>query len=238
MDHTVLDLARLTAEAVPASLAQWHREHAVGDGIVVRGQWHGPLPFETIAAGAGCSVVDSVSGLGRSQWTLRRERSLPDLIGPRLRVVVVGLNPSLVAADAGVGFVGATNRFWPAAVEAGLVPVDRDPWAAFTRSAVGFTDLVKRASPRANELTTEEFHAGAARIRALVKWFAPKVVCFAGVTGYRKGFDRKAALGLQADRIGDTLVYLMLNPSGVNAHATRADLVADFRRIAALAARP
>lgn len=235
MDHTVLDLARLTAEAVPASLAQWHRDHAVGDEIVVRGHWHGPLPFETIAGGAGCSVVDAVTGLGQARWTLRRERTLPDLIGPRLRVVMVGLNPSLVAADAGVGFVGATNRFWPAALEAGLVPLDRDPWAAFTRSAVGFTDLVKRASPRANELTTEEFRAGAVRIRALVEWFAPKVVCFAGVTGYRKAFDRTAELGLQPALIGETLIYLMLNPSGANAHASRADLVADFRRLRALA---
>ena len=231
MDHTVLDLARLTAEAVPASLAQWHRDHAVGDEVIVRGHWHGPLPLETIATGAGCSVVDAVTGLGRGQWTVRRERTLPDLIGPRLRVVMVGLNPSLVAADAGVGFVGATNRFWPAAVEAGLVPLDRDPWAAFTRSAVGFTDLVKRASPRANELSADEFRAGASRIRALVEWFEPKVVCFAGVTGYRKAFDRTAQLGLQPARIGETLVYLMLNPSGANAHASRADLVADFRRL-------
>lgn len=231
MDHTVLDLARLTAEAVPASLAQWHRDHAVGDEVIVRGHWHGPLPFETIATGAGCSVVDAVTGLGRGQWTVRRERTLPDLIGPRLRVVMVGLNPSLVAADAGVGFVGATNRFWPAAVEAGLVPLDRDPWAAFTRSAVGFTDLVKRASPRANELSADEFRAGASRIRALVEWFAPTLVCFAGVTGYRKAFDRTAQLGLQPARIGETLVYLMLNPSGANAHASRADLVADFRRL-------
>ncbi len=178
-----------------------------------------------------------MSGLGRGQWTVRRERTLADLIGPRLRVLIVGLNPSLVAADAGVGFVGATNRFWPAAVEAGLVPVDRDPWAAFTRSAVGFTDLVKRASPRANELTTGEFRSGALRIRALVEWFAPQVVCFAGVTGYRKAFDRTAELGLQTERIGDTLVYLMLNPSGANAHASRADLVADFFHLRVLADR-
>lgn len=235
MDRTVLDLARLTAEAVPASLAQWHRDHAVGDEMVVRGQWHGPIPFETIVAGAGSVIVDAVTGLGRAQWTLRRERTLADLIGPRLAVLMVGLNPSVVAADAGVGFVGASNRFWPAAVEAGLVPLDRDPWAAFTRAAVGFTDLVKRASPRAGELTTAELRAGAARIRALVGWFAPKLVCFAGVTGYRAALDRTADLGLQPEPMGDALVYLMLNPSGANAHATRADLVADFRRIRELA---
>lgn len=235
MDHTVLDLSRLTPEAVPASLGQWHRDHPVGDEIIVRGQWHGPVSFDTVALGAGTTIVDQVTGLGRAQWTLRRERTLPDLIGPRLRAMIVGLNPSLVAADAGVGFAGATNRFWPAAVTAGLVPIDRDPWAAFTSAAVGFTDLVKRATPRSDELTAAEFREGAARLRSLVEWFAPKVVCFAGVTGYRKAFDRTAALGLQPDRIAATAVYLMNNPSGANAHATAADLVADFTRVRELA---
>jgi G:T/U mismatch-specific DNA glycosylase len=229
--HDDLNLARLTAEATPAALAAWHRDHGVGEELAVRGQWRGPVPFEAVALGAGTSVIATTEGLGQAQWTLRRERTLADLVGPRLRVLVVGLNPSLVAADAGVGFAGPTNRFWPAAVEAGLVPIDRDPWAAFTTAGVGFTDLVKRASPRADGLTTAEFADGAARLRGLVDWFAPKVICFAGVTGYRKAFDRKAELGLQPERIGTTLVYLMLNPSGANAHATRADLVEDFRRV-------
>ena len=235
MDRSVLDLARLTPEAVPALIAGWHRDHGVGDEFVVRGQWHGPVAFETVALGAGTTVIATTEGLGHGQWTLRRERTLADLIGPRLRVLMVGLNPSLVAADAGIGFAGATNRFWPAAIEAGLVPTDRDPWAAFTTAGIGFTDLVKRASPRADEITVAEFADGAQRLQALVEWFAPKVVCFAGVTGYRKAFDRTAELGLQPERIGSTLAYLMLNPSGANAHATRADLVEDFRRVRELA---
>lgn len=237
MDHTVLDLARLTPEAVPASLAQWHRDHAVGEEIVVRGQWHGPVEFETVALGAGTTVVDQITGLGRAQWTLRRDRTLPDLVGPRLRAVIVGLNPSVYSADRGTAFARPGNRFWPAALEAGLVPADRDPWAAFTGAGIGFTDLVKRASPRADELMADEYRDGADRLRALVEWFAPKVVCFAGVTGYRKVFDRRAALGWQADGIGESAVYLMNNPSGVNAHATAADLVGDFTRVREFADR-
>ncbi len=235
MDHTVLDLSRLTPEAVPASLGQWHRDHAVGAEIVVRGQWHGPVSFETIALGAGTTILDEVTGLGRAQWTLRRDRTLPDLIGPRLRAVIVGLNPSVYSADRGTAFARPGNRFWPAALDAGLVPLDRDPWAAFTAAGIGFTDLVKRASPRADELTIDEYRAGAERLRSLVEWFAPKVVCFAGVTGYRKVFDRTAQLGPQPNRIGETTVYLMNNPSGANAHATAADLVDDFTRVRELA---
>ena len=235
MDHTVLDLARLTPEAVPALIAGWHREHAVGDEFVVRGQWRGPVPFATVALGAGTTVIGATEGLGQAQWTLRRERTLADLIGPRLRVLVVGLNPSLVAADAGVGFAGATNRFWPAAVAAGLVPIDRDPWAAFTSARVGFTDLVKRASPRADGLTTAEFADGAARLRALVDWFGPAVVCFAGVTGYRKAIDRHAALGAQPSTFAGAAAYVMPNPSGVNTHASLAELTTHFTAVRALA---
>ncbi|NLA35661.1 MAG: hypothetical protein GX868_08220, partial [Actinobacteria bacterium] len=77
--------------------------------------------------------------------TWRRDRTLADLVGPDLRLLIVGLNPSLVAADCGVGFAGATNRFWPAAMDAGLVSVDRDPLHAFVHHGIGMSDLVKRA---------------------------------------------------------------------------------------------
>ena len=150
-----LDLARLTPEATPATLASWQRDHAVDDELAVHGRWFGPIPFETIAQGAGTEIVTSTEGLGRSEWTLRRAPTLADLVAPLLRVLVVGLNPSVVAAESGVPFGGATNRFWSAAKGGGLVLVDRNPWRAFTDAHVGFTDLVKRATPRADGLTRD-----------------------------------------------------------------------------------
>jgi TDG/mug DNA glycosylase family protein len=230
-----LDLARLTPEATPAALAQWQRSHAVGDTWRVHGRWLGPVPFESVAEGAGTRVVDATEGLGLAQWTIRREATLADLVAPRLGALVVGLNPSVAAAEAGVPFVGATNRFWPAALDAGLVPADRDPWRAFVDAHVGFTDLVKRATPRADGLTAPEFEAGAARVRAIVEWLAPKVVCFAGLTGYRRALDADAPPGLQSDPFGGALTYVMPNPSGANAHASRAELVTHLTTVRALA---
>lgn len=235
MTNDSLDLSRLTPEATPATIAEWHRAHEPGATLVVQGRWFGPVPFETVAAGAGTTIVDATSGLGRSQWTLRRERTLPDLVKPLLRVLVVGLNPSLVAADSGVPFGGASNRFWPAAVEAGLVPAERDPWAAFRDAHVGFSDLVKRATPRADELTDDEYRAGAERLAAIVGWMEPAVVCFAGLTGYRRTLDPAATEGEQTEPFAGVPAYVMPNPSGANAHATRADLVAHLRAVAGLA---
>lgn len=235
MEHPTLDLARLTPEATPAALAEWHRSHGVGEEIAVQGRWYGTVPFETIAAGAGASVVNATSGLGRAQWILRREETLPDLVAPLLRVLIVGLNPSVVAAESGIPFCGRTNRFWPAAIDAGLVPAHSDPWRAFTEAHVGFSDLVKRATPRANGLVRAEFVAGAERLREIVEWLAPRVVCFAGVTGYRRAVDSRAAIGVQDAGFGGATTYVMPNPSGSNAHATRADLMDHFERVGKLA---
>jgi TDG/mug DNA glycosylase family protein len=231
-----LDLARLTPEATPAALAQWQRSHAVGDEWRVHGRWLGPVPFDLVAEGAGTAVIAATAGLGLAQWTIRREATLADLVAPRLGALVVGLNPSVVAAEAGVPFVGASNRFWPAALDAGLVPADRDPWRAFVDAHIGFTDLVKRATPRADGLTDAEFEAGAARVRAVVEWLEPRVVCFAGVTGYRRTIDRDAPVGEQAERFGGAATYVMPNPSGANAHASRADLVAHLTAVRELGA--
>jgi TDG/mug DNA glycosylase family protein len=230
-----LDLARLTPEATPAALAQWQRAHAVGDERRVHGRWLGPVPFPAVVEGAGAELVDAVEGLGRAQWTIRRAATLADLVAPRLAVLVVGLNPSVAAAEAGVPFVGATNRFWPAAIDAGLVTVDRDPWHAFVDAHVGFTDLVKRATPRADGLTSAEYRAGTDRVRALVEWLAPAVVCFAGLTGYRTAVDPGADVGGQQERFGGATTYVMPNPSGANAHASRADLVAHLTAVRTLA---
>jgi len=115
------------------------------------------------------------------------------------------------------------------------VTVDRDAWRAFVDARVGFTDLVKRASPRADGLTTAEYAEGSARVRALVEWLGPAVVCFAGLTGYRSAVDRDAVEGEQAERFGGAPTYVMPNPSGANAHASRSDLVRHLTAVRALA---
>ena len=234
----MLELARLTPEATPAALAAWQRAHAVGDELAVHGRWYGPVAFETVAEGAGTATTASTEGLGRAEWRLQRSATLADLVAPRLRVLIIGLNPSVVAAETGVPFGGRTNRFWPAAMDAGLLSKDRDPWAAFTGSHIGFTDLVKRASARADGLTRAEYAAGAGCVRALVQWLAPTVVCFAGLAGYRAAVDRTAAIGVQSTAFGGAITYVMPNPSGANAHASRADLVAHFTRVHQLALPP
>src|SRR5205823_2405713 len=89
-----------------------------------------------------------------------RARTLPDTVGPNLRLLICGLNPSVVSADVGAGFSGPTNRFWPAAIEAGLVTRRRDPLHALVAHAVGMTDLVKRATPRAADLRADEYRVG------------------------------------------------------------------------------
>jgi TDG/mug DNA glycosylase family protein len=167
--------------------------------------------------------------------TATRDRTLPDTVGPRMRVLMCGLNPSLYAADVGVGFARPGNRFWPAAREAGLVSRDRDPWHALRAHGVGMTDLVKRATARADELTRAEFVHGMARVERLVRWLAPAVVCFVGLTGWRAAVDARASAGPQPTRLAGRPVYVMPSTSGANAHATPATLTEHFRAVRALA---
>jgi TDG/mug DNA glycosylase family protein len=146
-----------------------------------------------------------------------------------MRVLVCGLNPSLVAADAGFGYAGPTNRFWPAAVAAGLVSRPRDPDHALAADHVGMTDLVKRATPAAAAVTPDEYQAGAARVARLVEWLRPAVVLFVGLSGWRAAVDRAAAAGWQPGGFAGTPAYVMPSTSGLNAHATPAILVEHMR---------
>jgi len=154
------------------------------------------------------------------------DATLPDLVGPGLRLLLCGLNPSLHAADAGIGFVSPSNRFWPAARAAGIVTSDRDPWHAVREHGVGFTDLVKRASVGAAEVKVGEYRDGFARVARLVEWLQPGAVCFVGLAGYRAAADRKAVTGWQPRDVGGRPAYVMPNPSGLNARSTVASLAA------------
>ena len=158
-----------------------------------------------------------------------RARSLPDTVGPDMRLLVVGLNPSLHAADAGVGFARRSNRFWAAAVAADLVDRGFDPLHALVAHRIGMTDLVKRATTAASELTADEYRDGVARVRRLVEWLRPGAVVFVGLAGWRAAVDRRAVAGPQPDGFGGVPAYVMPSTSGLNASSRPADLAAHLR---------
>lgn len=165
----------------------------------------------------------------------RRARTLSDTVGPGMRLLVCGLNPSLYAADVGVAFARPGNRFWPAARRARLVSRERDPLAALREDGIGLTDLVKRATRRADELEAAEYREGLARVERLAAWLGPAAVCFVGLDGWRRAVDRRARPGPQPPQLGGRPVYLMPSTSGLNAHASLTDLTRHLRAAARLA---
>lgn len=225
------------AEQLPLALADRHREMAVGDRLRLRvGLWDAvswdAVRLGRVVEGAGFAVDEVVDRGNRGiEVAATRLRTLPDTVGAAMRVLLVGLNPSLFSADAGVGFARPGNRFWPAALASGLVTRDRDTRHALNAHGVGLTDLVKRATARADELVPAEYRSGAERVEALVEWLAPGCVCFVGLSGYRIAIDRAAKTGWQPVVFGGRPVYVMPNPSGINAHATPAVLVDHLRAL-------
>ncbi len=131
--------------------------------------WWEPEPLADLLHGAGFDVEDLTVTDRTIKVEAARARTLPDVVGPGMRLLVCGLNPSLYAADAGVGYARPGNRFWPGALAAGIVSADRDPWHALDHHGVGFTDLVKRASVGADELTADRVPGGPRTARPPVR---------------------------------------------------------------------
>lgn len=157
---------------------------------------------------------------------------LPDHVGPGMRLLCCGLNPSLHAAAAGVGYVTPSNRFWRAMAEAGLASVDRDPVALLERDGIGMTDLVQRPTARASEVAAEEFRAGLPRLERLCAWLRPGALAVVGLAGWRAAVDRRALPGWQPELLGGARVHLLPSTSGLNAGTSLADLVAHLRAAA------
>jgi TDG/mug DNA glycosylase family protein len=193
-----------------------------------------PEMLRDVVVGAGFDVTDLRVAGDVVRVSAVRARTLADIVGPAMRILMVGLNPSVYSADAGIGFARPGNRFWPAAIAAGLVTRPRDPYHALEAHGVGMTDAVKRATVGANELTAGEYESGMGRVKRLARWLQPSVVCMVGLSGWRAAVDRRAGAGLQRERFGGRPVYVMPSTSGLNAHAQLPDLVAHFG--AALAA--
>lgn len=224
----------------PEVLRAVQRSTSVGDAVAVRAVGRDPAGWAArhlVDCLVGAGFVEVKTGTGSdvsASATAVRARSLADSVRPGLRLLCVGLNPSLRAADAGVGYVTPSNRFWPAAVAAGLVPVGRDIDAALA-AGIGLTDLVKRATARAHHLEPDEYRAGAARVERLVGWLRPGAVAFVGLTGYRAAIDANAVLGPTPTRFAGRPAYVMPSTSGANAHADLPLLITHLQAAAALA---
>jgi TDG/mug DNA glycosylase family protein len=210
----------------PLELRAVHQQTQVGRRLRLVRPEAPAARVRDVAVGAGFSVVS----IGPKWFTVVRERTLADTVGPDMRVLVCGLNPSVYSADAGFGFARPGNRFWPAAIAAGLVGV-RDPLHALQHHGVGMTDLVKRATPRADALTADEYRDGHARVERLCAWLQPRLVLFVGLAGWRVAVDRRAAAGRQDHRIGGVPAYVMPSTSGLNAGSSLAQLVAHLREV-------
>lgn len=194
-------------------------------------------PPETLAdvvTGAGFDVHEVETHDDVVVVRATRLLSLPDTVGPGMRLLVCGLNPSIYSAERGLGFARPTNRFWTAAVEAGLVTRPFDPLHALVAHGVGMTDLVKRPTVGSKELSPAEYRHGSERVERLVSWLRPRAVCFVGLEGWRAVVNRSAVAGWQPQRFGGAPTYVMPSTSGANVHASRAVAVTHLRAAASV----
>jgi TDG/mug DNA glycosylase family protein len=156
------------------------------------------------------------------------------VIAPDLRVLFCGINPGLYTAAVGHHFARPGNRFWPTLHTAGFTECVLSPFAEreLLKSGYGITNVVMRATASADSLTKEEIVAGGARLRAKVLRYRPRVLAVLGVGAYRVAFNQpKAVVGRQEDRIGDTVLWVLPNPSGLNANYQAPELTRLFREL-------
>jgi TDG/mug DNA glycosylase family protein len=162
------------------------------------------------------------------------DKIVPDVIAPGLRVLFCGINPGLYTAAVGHHFARPGNRFWPTLHAAGFTPRLFDPSEEQVLLTLGYgiTNVVARASARADELTREELAEGGRILARKVERYAPRTLAVLGVGAYRTAFDRpNAKLGEQPETIGTTRIWVLPNPSGLNAHYQRDRLAEMFREL-------
>jgi TDG/mug DNA glycosylase family protein len=181
-------------------------------------------------------------GFSRAQLLTYRGQTLPDLIGPATRLLFVGINPGLLTVAVQSHFGRRGNRFYPALYQAGIVDrlidasagMQAQDVALLHSRGIGITNLVAAATARADELTGAELVAGAQALEARVAEIGPAVVAMLGITAYRTAFGRpRAVTGRQAETLGGAALWVVPNPSGLNAHSSLADLAAAYRNAAA-----
>ena len=165
----------------------------------------------------------------RAELLEHNGEQVDDLAGPTVRLLLVGINPGLWTAAVNAHFARPGNRFWPALHRAGITPWLVDASAGMTSGdlamlherGIGISNIASTASARADELTAEDLLVGARRLEATVERLQPQVVAVLGLTASRQAFGRpKASAGRQLERLGETELWVLPNPSGLNAHET------------------
>lgn len=181
------------------------------------------LPMSDLDGARGATIPDVLPGRG----------------DPQLRVLFCGINPGLMSAKTGHHFARPGNRFWPALFRSGFT--DRqlrpDEQALLPGFGLGITNIVPRASARADELAATELVDGGQRLRELVEEVRPRWLAVVGITAYRVAFaSPRAMVGRQQLRLGGTRVWALPNPSGLNAHWPLPAMVSEFARLRVAAA--
>jgi double-stranded uracil-DNA glycosylase len=170
-----------------------------------------------------------------------RDARVPDLVADHVRLLFVGINPGLWTAATQTHFAHPGNRFYPALLRGGVITLPISPAAGMNDDerrylidcGIGITNIVNRATARASELSRDELREGAGHLTAKIAEWRPRVVAIAGITAYRVAFERpRASLGRQDEPLAGAELWVVPNPSGLNAHATITSLAAAYRRVA------
>jgi TDG/mug DNA glycosylase family protein len=170
----------------------------------------------------------------RSDLLAATGRTVPDVVAPGLQILFCGINPGLYSAFTGHHFARRGNRFWPALFASGFTErlLRPEEERELLRLGCGITNLVERASAAADELTREELAAGARTLEGKVRKHRPRIVAILGIGAYRQAFGRPAAiLGPQPERMAGASVWVLPNPSGLNAHFTPKTIAGLFRKL-------
>lgn len=176
----------------------------------------------------------------RDELLAARGRGVPDVIAPGLKVLFCGINPSLYSGATGHHFARPGNRFWPVLHAAGFTPRLLHPSEERELLALGYgvTNLVNRATATAAEIAPDEFVAGRRRLTAKVRRYRPRIVAFVGIGAYEHAFGRRrVAIGEQPETLAGSRVWVLPNPSGLNANYQLPQLTALFRALREAAER-
>ena len=170
----------------------------------------------------------------RADLLAAKNKTIRDVISPGLRVLFCGINPGLYSGATGHHFARPGNRFWPTLYQAGFTSrlLNAAEERELLAAGYGITNLVARATATADELSADELIVGRRRLESKVKRYQPQVLAVLGIGAYRTAFSQKvAALGQQPKRLANSIVWVLPNPSGLNAHYQLADLARHFQML-------